>query len=369
MTTHRPPPPSDDPPPPPDPPERVSGADRFATAADICAAFVQPNPATVYVATGLDFPDALTGGVPAALRETCMLLTLGDNIPTATTSELQRLAPQSITVLGGGAAVSDAVVAQLGSYTDGPVHRLDGRTRFETAAAISVDTFAPAATRIAFVATGLNFPDALAGCPGRCCRRGTDPAEHADGRAGRDRGRAEPPGARGDRRPRWLRGRQRRRDAQLRQYAPRVTRVAGADRFATSVALGQRLLGHGRPSPLIAFVATGIQFPDALAGGASPVPRRVRSTSRPPTPPPTPSWPSCAVCSPTGWSCSVATAPSASPRRPSSAGGQPARTGDRRGGDVLRRPRRLCVRRAEPGRRRSEGRRRRGVPDLLRTAR
>lgn len=51
----------------------------------------------------------------------------------------------------------------LVGFTDGEVRRPAGSQRFATAAAISADHFDPADTRRAFVATGLDFADALAG--------------------------------------------------------------------------------------------------------------------------------------------------------------------------------------------------------------
>jgi putative cell wall-binding protein len=52
------------------------------------------------------------------------------------------------------------VAAQLDAYTTGPVHRLWGADRYATAAAI-VRAFW--SNGPAFIATGQNFPDALAG--------------------------------------------------------------------------------------------------------------------------------------------------------------------------------------------------------------
>ena len=45
-----------------------------------------------------------------------------------------------------------------------------------------------------------------------------------------------------------------------------ATRLAGADRFRTSVAISQSAYGSGGSDTV--FVATGTNFPDGLAGGA-----------------------------------------------------------------------------------------------------
>jgi putative cell wall-binding protein len=143
---------------------RISGPDRFATAANISAASFQPGVAAVYIATGLNFPDALTGGAAAAGDSGPILLTLPDGIPAATAAELQRLQPQRIYVLGGSSVVSDATLQALGQYTAGAVTRLAGADRFETAARISAARFS-APVEAVYIATGGNFPDALAGVP------------------------------------------------------------------------------------------------------------------------------------------------------------------------------------------------------------
>ena len=52
----------------------------------------------------------------------------------------------------------------------------------------------------------------------------------------------------------------------LQAYAPTVTRLAGPDRYATAVAISSLFFGAAEYDDL--FVATGRNFPDALAAGA-----------------------------------------------------------------------------------------------------
>jgi serine protease len=143
--------------------ERLAGVDRYETAAAVSATTYPPGLDVVYVATGLDFPDALAGGPLAASRGAPILLVHRDLIPDSTATELERLAPTSIVILGGAAAVSDAVAAQLAGFTSGGVSRLAGSDRFATAVAISQAGYATAGA--VYLATGLKFPDALAGAP------------------------------------------------------------------------------------------------------------------------------------------------------------------------------------------------------------
>ena len=142
---------------------RLAGADRYATAAAISRANFDRGVPVAYVATGVDYPDAL-GAVPAAgIEGGPILLVRPTALPGATKTELGRLRPQRIVVLGGTAAISAAVATQLDAYTTGPVRRRAGADRYETAVAVSRASFA-SANRV-FIATGANFPDGLAGGP------------------------------------------------------------------------------------------------------------------------------------------------------------------------------------------------------------
>jgi putative cell wall-binding protein len=142
---------------------RISGPDRFATAASISASHFEPGVDIAYVATGASFPDALAGGPPAGLADGPVLLVAGD-VPTATADELRRLQPARIVVLGGTAAVPAAIESALAAFTAGGVTRLAGSSRFDTAARI-VDASFPSSVETVYVATGGNFPDALSGVP------------------------------------------------------------------------------------------------------------------------------------------------------------------------------------------------------------
>jgi glucose/arabinose dehydrogenase len=150
---------------------RLAGADRFATAAAISGATFAAGVPVAYVATGLAFPDALSGG-PAAGREGGpILLVTPTAIPASTAAELERLDPQRIVVLGGTGAVSAQVAIDLQRYTPSGIVRRSGADRYATAVAVSQGSF-PDGARHVFVATGQNFPDGLAGGPAAALRGG-----------------------------------------------------------------------------------------------------------------------------------------------------------------------------------------------------
>jgi putative cell wall-binding protein len=245
---------------------RLSGADRFGTSAAVSAATFAANAPVAYIASGLSFPDALSGS-PAAARAGGPVLLVGQaTIPAAVQTELQRLHPAKIMVLGGADVVSDAVVGQLASYTSGSVTRVAGSDRYSTSAAISKATAAtgPAA---AYVVSGETFPDALsagalaartAGAPLLLTAQNDLPGSTAT-----ELQRLAPKSII------VVGGANAVSDAvvnALKGYTTgSVTRVSGTDRFSTSAAVAA-VFPAGTAS---VFVASGTGFPDALSASAA----------------------------------------------------------------------------------------------------
>src|SRR6185503_4859293 len=132
---------------------RLSGSDRFSTAAAISAAAFAPGAPVAYVATGLDFPDALAGAAAAGHLGAPLLLVSRDTVSPETAAELARLHAGRIVILGGTGVVGDGVAATLSYYASGGVFRQSGSNRYATAAAISAATYTPGVP-VAYIATG-----------------------------------------------------------------------------------------------------------------------------------------------------------------------------------------------------------------------
>jgi putative cell wall-binding protein len=139
---------------------RLFGVDRYSTATAISKIAHPGTSSVVYVATGADFADALGGSPYATLGGGPILLVRPDNIPVSTATELRRLKPQRIVVLGGPNAVSADVMRGLGAYASESVSRIHGPDRYGTSVAISQAGFAPGVD-IVFLATGRDFADGL----------------------------------------------------------------------------------------------------------------------------------------------------------------------------------------------------------------
>ncbi|TAL06018.1 MAG: cell wall-binding repeat-containing protein [Chloroflexota bacterium] len=247
-------------------PARLAGVDRYATAAAISAANYDPNVPIAYLATGLNFPDALAGAAAAGSQHAPILLVTRDAIPAATKNELNRLKPGRIIVLGSTGAVSAAVSTAAAAYTSGGVTRLAGVDRYATAAAISAATYAPGVS-VAYIATGLNFPDALAGAaaagstgaPILLVGQNTIPTATADELTRLAPGRIVVLGASGVVSDGVA--------ASLGAFTSgSVTRLAGVNRYATAAAISAATYA---PGVSVVYLATGANFPDALAGAAA----------------------------------------------------------------------------------------------------
>jgi putative cell wall-binding protein len=244
--------------------ERIRGGDRYATAAAISKAAFSPGVAVVYVATGTAAPDALAGGPASAKGGGPILLVGRDAVPDPTATELDRLQPRRIVVLGGRGAVSDAVVAELQRRSGAPVARVAGADRYATAAAVSAAAF-DAGTATAYVANGAGFADALAAGPAAGSRQGplllvtkdTIPSSTRDELRRLHPAQLRVLGGPGAISPEV--------EAALRaDTGASVVRVAGDDRYATSAAVAADAFSPGVP---LVLLSTGLDFPDALAGG------------------------------------------------------------------------------------------------------
>jgi putative cell wall-binding protein len=140
--------------------ERIGGADRIETAALLSQRFIMAD--TVVVAKSTDFPDALTAAPLADQMGGPLLLTRPTSLPAATAAEITRLQPLHIVVIGGEAAVSDGVFAQLEALAPpaATVYRIAGDDRYGTAAEVASEISQDSSAEV-FLATGQDFPDAL----------------------------------------------------------------------------------------------------------------------------------------------------------------------------------------------------------------
>jgi putative cell wall-binding protein len=243
---------------------RIAGTDRYDTAAKLSSGATTNG--TVYVATARSFADAVAAAPAAAADDAPVLLVDRDAIPDRTLQRLQVLAPDRIVVLGGTGAISDAVLAQLGTLATNGATRRAGPDREATSAAISSQAFAPGVP-VAYVVWGRSFPEGVAAAAAGAFRGG--PVLLVDGTS-----ISAPVAAELDRlNPQSIvvvGGTNFVSDGvfqSLSSYSGNVTRIAANDRDATVAALSKATYPAGGTRP---YVVTGLKFPDALAAGAAP---------------------------------------------------------------------------------------------------
>ncbi|WML32605.1 cell wall-binding repeat-containing protein [Clostridium sp. OS1-26] len=140
--------------------KRLSGADRYATSAAVAlSGWTQSNFAIL--ASGENFPDAISAAPLAKKYDAPILLSEANSIPAETLNAIQQLKVKNIIIIGGTGSISAAVEKQLAS-SGIAVTRIFGQDRYETC--IKIAEQLDNVTEIAVV-TGESFPDALSISP------------------------------------------------------------------------------------------------------------------------------------------------------------------------------------------------------------
>ena len=232
---------------------RVAGATRIETA--VAASRDQfpgaDSAKAVVLARSDDFPDALAGGPLAAKVGGPLLLTPSDGLDARVSAELVRVAPRGSTVyiLGGTAAISAQVAGQIQALGD-VVKRISGADRYATAVAIADQLGDPTTV---FEATGLDFPDALAGGPAAIVTGGVVLLTKGSSQAPATANylKQHPGGVR------YALG------GPAAAADPAAIAFIGGDRFETAAEVADQFF----TSPTTVGLATGLAFPDAVAAG------------------------------------------------------------------------------------------------------
>jgi hypothetical protein len=147
-------------------PKRLQGADRFATSVAIAKEIAPNGPHSALVATGANYPDALTAGAAAAqdLAGGVVLLSQDGQLPDVTKAYLAGIDPHKVNVYGVGGQGVAALKAAFPAW-DGLTVPLAGADRYATAYQVAHSKLfgldAPVTT--AGIATGATWPDALSG--------------------------------------------------------------------------------------------------------------------------------------------------------------------------------------------------------------
>ena len=243
--------------------DRLDGADRYLTANKIAReGWKQAD--VVVLASGESYPDALAGAAFAKKNNAPILLTGKDQINPFTQDLIQELGAKKVVILGGTAAVSQKVEDIIkADKTD--VERIAGENRNDTAARIAANIVDKCDR--AFLVSNANFADALSissvaaieGAPVLYVNPdGTLPKETAD--ALKDFGTKEVYIIGG---PAAIKEAA---EKALTDLSIKSERVYGDDRYATSDVVYNKFASDFSKDAIC--IATGKNYPDALAGAA-----------------------------------------------------------------------------------------------------
>ncbi|MBP3950124.1 cell wall-binding repeat-containing protein [Bacillus suaedae] len=236
--------------------KRIKGPDRYATAVEISKQGWD-QASTVVLTTGQNFPDALSGAPLAYKLDAPILVTKSDQLVASTKAEIQRLKATNVVILGSEAAVSGDVEKSLRSMGIS-IKRIGGSDRYETAKLIADELGSSKTTAI--VASGRNFPDALAVAP-YAAQNGYPILLSKE-----------------DQLPTSTEAALKAHNIQetivvggtavisnsIKNQLPKATRISGADRYKTAVAVLKEL-NHTSDQGQV-YIATGSNFADALTG-------------------------------------------------------------------------------------------------------
>ena len=136
--------------------ERIGGANRYETSVLLAERLSSDS---LIVANGDNFPDALSAASYAGIKQIPIVLT-STTLPNPVLTYLQTKAPQHITVIGGEAVVPSQ---ELTGHNFSIETRLGGKDRFETNYQVVSTMKTAFNSNDLFLASGLNFPDAIAG--------------------------------------------------------------------------------------------------------------------------------------------------------------------------------------------------------------
>ncbi len=150
---------------------RLSGGTRYETSAAIVEEGFSATGKTVIVASGENFPDALcASGLAGALDEDGsgipLILTDCTQLRDSAKTELNRLKPSKVIIIGGEAAISNDVQIQIKNLLGCSIDRIAGTNRLDTSRKIyEYGKTNGTWTDTAIVVSGDNFPDALSMSP------------------------------------------------------------------------------------------------------------------------------------------------------------------------------------------------------------
>lgn len=141
----------------------MSGKDRYETSTKISKTGWTSGAKNVVIVNGNEknMVDGLSATPFATIKDAPVLLSNGKTLPASTISELKRLNPTNVYVIGGTASMPESVVSSIKSNTKATVTRIGGSTRYETSLAIAKQIDKIADVSKVYISSGTGEVDAL----------------------------------------------------------------------------------------------------------------------------------------------------------------------------------------------------------------
>lgn len=143
--------------------KRLAGSTRYDTMVSVVSEGAWSAGGTVIVASGENYPDALSASGLAGVYGAPIVLTEGNKLSPQATEQIRSLRPSRIIVVGGLSVISGNVLVSLQGICS-KVSRIAGATRTDTSSALYRDG-GNAWGSTAIVVSAANYPDALSVSP------------------------------------------------------------------------------------------------------------------------------------------------------------------------------------------------------------
>lgn len=239
--------------------KRLAGSTRYDTMVSVVSEGAWSAGGTVIVASGENYPDALSASGLAGVYGAPIVLTEGNKLSPQATEQIRSLRPSRIIVVGGLSVISGNVLVSLQGICS-KVSRIAGATRTDTSSALYRDG-GNAWGSTAIVVSAANYPDALSVSPYAYAEKA--PVFLCDPVTGlTDEQRV----ALKNFKRVLVVGGENAVPSRFVQDLPGVIRRAGATRYETSMAVADWGLSNGLREDAIVYAA-GLNFPDALTAG------------------------------------------------------------------------------------------------------
>lgn len=137
---------------------RLSGADRYKTSAQIASKLIDGKTTTLEIASGENYADALSLNNAAEKDKAPILLVRVNAIDKSVEDVIKSSKASLINIAGGEKSVSESTKANIKKISNATVNRIGGADRYETSILLAKYS---GAKEVVVVASGENFADAL----------------------------------------------------------------------------------------------------------------------------------------------------------------------------------------------------------------